>query len=188
MLDGVAVRAVALDRPWSVAPPSWSKHRRKRQLCAASASPLLRRLPPPAPQAPAPQAPAPQAPAPQAPAPQAPAPQVLWRALVETVERARGALGKAVARSRQPASTTRCATGSWSPTRARARQATHADGSADPAAHRHLRVPTPLPIAIERHSGCHRREILRRDVEPASKLTCSLLYNRRPDALSCSRP
>ena len=60
--------------------------------------------------------------------------------------------------------------------------------NADPAAHRHLRVPSPLPIAIERRSGCHGREILRRDVEPASKLTCSLRYARRPDAPSCSRP
>ena len=113
---------------------------------------------------------------------------LLWRAVVETVERARGAFVKAVARSRQPAITTRCATGSWPRARVRARQATHADGSADPAAHRHLRVPTPLPIAIERRSGCHGREILRRDVEPASKLTCSLRYARRPDAPSCSRP
>ena len=51
-----------------------------------------------------------------------------------------------------------------------------------------MAVPTPLPIAIERRSGCHGREILRRDVEPASKLTCSLRYARRPDAPSCSRP
>jgi hypothetical protein len=51
-----------------------------------------------------------------------------------------------------------------------------------------MAVPTPLPIAIEHRSGCHGREILRRDVEPASKLTCSLRYARQPDALSCSRP
>ncbi len=108
--------------------------------------------------------------------------------MVETVERARGALVKAVARSRQPASMTRCATGSWLRARPRARQATHADGSADPAAHRHLRVPTPVPITSERRSGCHGRKILRHDVEPASKLTCSLRWAHTPDEPTCSRP
>jgi hypothetical protein len=98
---------------------------------------------------------------------------LLWRAMTETVERARGALVKTVAladpRARRGAH------------QGRGREHAHVLGKPSMP----MAVPTPLPITIcecrlrcpspsERRSGCHGREVLRRDVEPASKLTCSL--------------
>lgn len=99
------------------------------------------------------------------------------RCAVEAGERARGARVSEVAHSRhsrQPASTTRCATGAWPRARAHARRSAHA-----------MAVPTQSPIAIERRSGCHGRETPRRRARDQAHVLAAL---RRPGAPSCPRP